>query len=60
MAAVGSSPAKVIADTSDRCIEDQQIIDKILSHLKKKNRLPSLPNALPETRAPLQTTLFHG
>jgi hypothetical protein len=27
---------KVIADTSDRCIEDQQVIDKILSHLKKK------------------------
>jgi len=52
--------AKVVADTSDRCIEDQQIIDKILSHLKKKDRLPSLPNALPETRAPPQTTLFHG
>ena len=45
-------PAKVIADTSDRCIEDQQLIDKILSHLKKKDRLQSLPNALPETRAP--------
>jgi len=43
--------AKVIADTSDRFIEDQQIIDKILFHLKKKDRLPSLPNALPETRA---------
>jgi len=47
-------PAKVIA-----CIEDQQLIDKILSHLKKKDRLQSLPNALPETRAPPQTTLFH-
>jgi hypothetical protein len=45
-------PAKVIADTSDRCIEDQQVIDIILAHLKKKDRLPSLPNALPETRAP--------
>ena len=48
-------PAKVIA-----CIEDQQLVDKILSHLKKKDGLPSLPNALPETRAPPQTTLFHG
>ena len=47
-------PAKVIA-----CIEDQQLIGKILSHLKKKDRLPSLPNTLPETRAPPQTTLFH-
>ncbi len=48
-------PAKVIA-----CIEDQQVIDKILSHLKKKDRLPSPPDVLPETRAPPQTTLFHG
>jgi hypothetical protein len=40
---------KVIA-----CIEDQQVIDKILSHLKKKDRLPSSPDALPETRAPPQ------
>ena len=45
---------KVIA-----CIEDQEVIDKILSHLKKNDRLPSNPNALPETRAPPQTTLFH-
>jgi hypothetical protein len=43
---------QALANTSDRCIEDQQLIDKILSHLKKKDRLPSLPNALPETRAP--------
>ena len=38
---------KVIA-----CIEDQQIIDKILSHLKKNERLPSPRDALPEARAP--------
>ena len=25
---------KVIADASDRCIEDQDIIDKILAHLR--------------------------
>ena len=43
---------KVIADTSDRCIEDQQIIDKILSHLKKKDGLPLSPDPLPEARAP--------
>jgi hypothetical protein len=42
---------KLIADTSDRCIEDQQVIDKILFHLKKKDGLPS-PDVLPETRAP--------
>ena len=48
-------PAKVIA-----CVEDQQIIDKILSHLKKKDRLPSPPDALPETRASPQTIRFCG
>jgi hypothetical protein len=42
---------KVIADTSDRCIEDQQVIDKILSHLKKKEGLPLSPDALPEASA---------
>ncbi len=44
---------KVIA-----CIEDQQVIDKILSHLKKKDGLTSPPDALPETRAPPQASLF--
>jgi hypothetical protein len=34
---------KVIADTSDRCIEDQQVIDKILFHLKKKDGYPYRP-----------------
>jgi hypothetical protein len=38
---------KVIA-----CIEDQQVIDKILSHLKKKDGLPLSPDALSEARAP--------
>jgi hypothetical protein len=42
---------KVIADTSDRCIEDQPVIDKTLFHLKKKDGLHS-PVVLPETRAP--------
>jgi hypothetical protein len=49
---------KVIADTSDRCIEDQQVIDKILSHLKKQDGLPLSPDALPEARAPPQTSLL--
>jgi hypothetical protein len=44
---------KVIA-----CIEDQQVIDKILFHLKQKDRLPSSPDGLPETRAPPPTCLF--
>jgi hypothetical protein len=49
---------KVIVDTSNRCIEDQQVIDKILSHLKKKEVLPLSPDALPEARASPQTSLF--
>jgi len=44
---------KVIA-----CIEDQQVIDKILSHLKKKDGLPLSPDPLPEAKAPPQTSLF--
>ncbi len=32
------------------CIEDQPVIDKILSHLRKKDRLPSRPDLLPEAR----------
>ena len=44
---------KVIA-----CIEDQEVIDKILSHLRKKGSLPSPSIVLPETRAPPQTNLF--
>jgi hypothetical protein len=38
--------AKVIA-----CIEDQQIIDKILAHLMKKGALPPPAELLPATRA---------
>jgi hypothetical protein len=44
---------KVIA-----CIEDQQVIVKILSYLKKKVGLPLSPDALAEARAPPQTSLF--
>ena len=44
---------KVIA-----CIDDQQVIDKIRAYLKKKDGLPSPPDALSETRAPPQASLF--
>ena len=40
------------------CIEVQQVIDKILSHLRKKDRLPPHPDPLPEARAPPPTSLF--
>ncbi len=40
------------------CIEDQKVIHKILSHLKKKDGLPPPPDALPQTIAPPQVSLF--
>jgi len=39
------------------CIDDQQVIDKILFYLRKKDRLPSHPGLLPEARVPPQTSL---
>jgi hypothetical protein len=48
-------PVKVIADTSDRCIEDQEVIDKILFQLEEKGNLPSTP----DTRAPPPVTLVY-
>ena len=47
-------PVKVIA-----CIEDQQVINKILAHLKEKETLPATLETLPEIRAPPQTTVFY-
>ena len=44
---------KVIA-----CDEDQEVIDKILSYLRKKGCLPLPSDVLPETRASPQTSLF--
>ena len=41
------------------CIEDQPVIDKILSHLEKKDALPSAPDTLPEPRAPPHVSLFY-
>jgi hypothetical protein len=49
---------KATADTSDRCIEDQQLIDKTLFHLKKKDGIPLSPGALPAAKAPPQTSLL--
>ena len=40
------------------CIDDQLVIDKTLSHLEKKGEFPSMPDTLPETRAPHQSTSF--
>jgi len=45
---------KVIA-----CIKDQPVIDKILTHLKKKGSQPLLPNVLPESRAPPTVSLLY-
>ncbi len=45
---------KVIA-----CIEDQIIIDKILSHLEHKGELSLTPDSPPEARAPPQTNLLY-
>jgi hypothetical protein len=42
---------KVIA-----CIEDQDIIDRILAHLRKKEQdIPTLPLLAPPSRAPPET-----
>ena len=41
---------QALADTSDRCIEDQAVIDKILAYLIKKGALPPPPELLPAAR----------
>jgi hypothetical protein len=48
---------KVIADTSDRCIEDPVVIQKILNHLKEKGEYQDAFR-LPASRGPPQTSLF--
>ncbi len=46
---------RVIADASDRCIEDQDVIDRILAHLRDKEQgTPNLPHLAPPSRAPPQ------
>jgi len=49
--------ARVIAETSDRAIEDKAIIDKILTHLDSK--MPCSQTApLSQVRAPPAACLF--
>jgi len=48
---------RVIADTSDRSIEDPVVIKQILAHLQRKAESKEF-NPLPESRAPPQTGLF--
>jgi len=48
---------RVIADTSDRSIEDPAVIKQILAHLKRKAESKEF-NPLPENRAPPQIGLF--
>jgi hypothetical protein len=52
----------VIVDASNRCIEDQETIDRILDHLRQKEQeLPTQPLLVPPTRAsPGALTLFAG
>ena len=44
------------------CIEDQDVIDRILAHLREiKKEAPALPLLVPPTRAPRDTlSLFAG
>jgi hypothetical protein len=47
---------KIIVETSNRCIEDPAVIERILAHLKSK--APSVGTALlPENRGPPQARL---
>ena len=45
--ALATLTGQALADTSDRCIEDQAVIDKILTYLIKKGALPPPPELLP-------------
>src|SRR5210317_320844 len=53
---------RVIVEASNRCIEDQDIIDRILARLEReKQNTPALPHLAPPTRAPPETLpLFAG
>jgi hypothetical protein len=48
---------KVIAETSDRSIEDPAVIKQILAHLQRKAESKEF-NSLPESRATPQGSLF--
>ena len=49
--ALATLTGQALADTSDRCIEDQAVIDKILAYLIKKGALPPPLELLPAARA---------
>lgn len=50
---------RVIVEASNRCIEDQDIIDRILTHLRQKEQeTPTRPLLVPPTRAPPGTLPF--
>ena len=51
------SAVKVIAEASDRSIEDPVVIKQILAHLERKAESKEY-NPLPESRAPPQGSLF--
>ena len=53
---------KVIVEASNRCIEDQDVINRILAHLRDEEQgTPTLPHLAPPTRAPPATlSLFAG
>jgi hypothetical protein len=47
---------RAIVEASNRCIEDQDIIDRILAHLESKEQnTPALPHLAPPTRASPET-----
>ena len=54
--------ARVIVGAPNRCIEDQDVIDRILAHLREKEQdVPTLPLLVPPPRAPPETLpLFAG
>ena len=50
---------RVIVEASNRCIEEQDVIDRILAHLREKEQdVPARPLLVPPTRAP-PATLSH-
>ena len=53
---------RVIVEASNRCIEDQDVIDRILAHLREKEQgTPTLPHLAPPSRAPPEALpLFAG
>ena len=51
-------PRVFLNDTDEDRAAVQPVINKILTHLKKKGSLPSISNILPETRVPSQISLF--